>query len=143
MALRLQADDPDFPRRFRAFLATKREASEDVEQTVRAIIAEVARDGDKALVALTRRFDRNELDAAGLRVTEAEIDRAVAACDAKTLDALKLAHERIDAYHRRQLPQGRPLHGCARGRTRPPLDRRLPRSGSTFPAARRPIRHRC
>ena len=42
MPLRLDSRAPDFAERFRAFLATKREASADVEAAVRAIIADVA-----------------------------------------------------------------------------------------------------
>jgi histidinol dehydrogenase len=105
MPIRLDIRDADFAERFRAFLATKREVSEDVEQTVRAIVAEVVRDGDRALVALTRRFDRLDIDAAGLRVAAAEIEAAAAACDRQALDALTLAHARITAYHQRQLPK--------------------------------------
>ena len=61
--------------------------------------------GDAALIEATRKFDRLELDAGGLRVTAAEIDAAVKACDATTLDALKFARDRIELFHRRQLPK--------------------------------------
>ena len=40
----------------------------------------------------------------GLRVTAAELDAAEQACDPKALAALKLARDRIEAYHRRQKP---------------------------------------
>jgi histidinol dehydrogenase len=105
MPLRLDARSADFPKQFRAFLGAKREASADVEQAVRAIIAEVATGGDQALIALTRKFDRVDLGAHGLRVTAAELDAATAACAARALDALKLARDRIETYHRRQLPK--------------------------------------
>jgi histidinol dehydrogenase len=105
MPLRLDSRAPDFAARFRAFLATKREASADVEAAVRAIIAEVAAGGDAALIALTRKFDRIDLAQAGLKVAADEIETAAAACDRRALDALVLARERIEAYHRRQLPQ--------------------------------------
>jgi histidinol dehydrogenase len=105
MPIRLDTREPDFADRFAAFLATKREASQDVEQAVRAIIADVVARGDAALVELTRRFDRVDLAAAGLRVGRDEIDAAAAACDPVALAALKLARERIEAYHRRQLPR--------------------------------------
>src|SRR6202000_488146 len=45
------------------------------------------------------------IDSAGLRVTAAEIDAAVKACDRETLDALKFARDRIELFHRRQLPK--------------------------------------
>jgi histidinol dehydrogenase len=105
MPLRLDTRDADFAEQFAAFLATKREAAQDVEQAVRAIIADVVARGDEALIELTRRFDRVDLSAGGLRVSRAEIDAAAAACDPTALAALKLAHERIEAYHRRQLPR--------------------------------------
>src|SRR4029079_8202355 len=61
--------------------------------------------GDAALIEATRKFDRLEVDAAGLRVTSAEISAAVAACDAETLAALAFARDRIELFHRRQLPK--------------------------------------
>src|SRR6516165_6623523 len=105
MPIRLDRRAPDFSERFRAFLATKREASADVEAVVRAIIADVAARGDRALIELSRKLDRVDLDQAGLRVGADEIDAAYAACDRRALDALALARDRIEAYHRRQLPR--------------------------------------
>src|SRR5215472_16183311 len=104
MPIRLDRRAPDFGERFRAFLATKREASADVEAVVRAIIADVAARGDRALIELSRKLDRVDLDQAGLRVGADEIDAAYAACDRRALDALAFARDRIEAYHRRQLP---------------------------------------
>jgi histidinol dehydrogenase len=105
MPIRLDARAPDFAERFRAFLATKREAASDVEQVVRAILADVAERGDAALIELTRKYDRLDLDAASLKITAGEIETAYAACDRRALDALALARDRIEAYHRRQLPR--------------------------------------
>ncbi|MET0629299.1 MAG: histidinol dehydrogenase [Xanthobacteraceae bacterium] len=104
MPIRLDARADGFAERFRAFLATKREAAADVEAAVRAIIADVVARGDRALVELTRKFDGVDLGELGLKVTAAEIDTAYAACDRRALDALTLARERIEAYHRRQKP---------------------------------------
>jgi histidinol dehydrogenase len=104
MPLHLTTADADFEGQFAAFLAGKREVSEDVEAVVRAIIAQVRQDGDKALVELTRRFDRLDLASTGIRVSEAEIEAAVAASGKETLAALQLARARIEAHHRRQLP---------------------------------------
>jgi histidinol dehydrogenase len=57
------------------------------------------------LIEATRKFDRLDLDASRLRVTAAEIDVAFKACDSITLDALKFARDRIEAFHLRQLPK--------------------------------------
>src|SRR3954465_8948131 len=104
MPIRLDSRSADFAARFDAFLATKREVSEDVDQAVRAIIADVRRNGDRALIELSRKFDRINLDKIGLRGTPAGLDRATAACDKRALDALKVARDRIHAYHQRQKP---------------------------------------
>ena len=104
MPIRLDNRAADFSQKFRAFLDTKREASADVEQAVRAIIADVVARGDTALIELTQKFDRVDLANLGLRVTAAELDAATAACETEALDALKLARDRIEAYHNRQLP---------------------------------------
>jgi histidinol dehydrogenase len=105
MPIRLDARAPGFAERFRAFLATKREAAADVEAVVRAILADVAERGDAALIELTARHDRLDLSASGLKITAAEIETAHAACERAALDALAFARDRIEAYHRRQLPR--------------------------------------
>jgi histidinol dehydrogenase len=104
MPIRLDRRAPAFTERFRAFLATKREASAEVDAVVRAIIADVAARGDRALIELSRKLDRVDLERIGLRVRADEIDAAYAVCDRRALDALALARDRIEAYHRRQLP---------------------------------------
>src|SRR4051812_11386118 len=104
MPIHLDTSAPDFGERFRSFLAAKRETSGDVEEAVRGIIADVVTRGDRALIELTKKFDRVDLDHVGLRVTADEIALATAACDRRALDALALAQERIEVFHRRQLP---------------------------------------
>ena len=105
MPIRLDTRDADFAERFSAFLATKRETSQDVEDTVKAIIADVVGRGDAALIELSRKFDRVDLADVGLRVSADEIAAATAACDPSALAALALARESIETYHRRQLPR--------------------------------------
>jgi histidinol dehydrogenase len=105
MPIHLDNSAGDFAARFTAFLATKREGAADVEEAARAIIAEVAARGDEALVAYTRKFDRIGLKPCELRITPAEIDDAFGSCDRAARDALALACQRIEAYHRRQVPR--------------------------------------
>jgi histidinol dehydrogenase len=105
MAIRLDTRTADFAEKFRGFLATKRETSADVETAVRAIVADVAERGDGALREYTRKFDRFDPDGPGLRIKTSEIAAALAACAPPALDALHFARDRIEALHRRQLPQ--------------------------------------
>jgi histidinol dehydrogenase len=105
MPVRLDTSHADFKQRFSALLATKREAAQDVEQAVRAIIGEVAAGGDDALLALTKKFDRVDLSEIGLRVGDDELAAAAEKAPPAAFEALKLARDRIEAYHRRQLPR--------------------------------------
>lgn len=105
MARLLNEADAGFEADFAALLAAKREVSEDVDAVVRDIVARVRNEGDAALVELTRRFDRHEVDAATLRISDAQIDAAAASIDPATRAALELAHERVRSHHERQRPR--------------------------------------
>jgi histidinol dehydrogenase len=104
MPLRLDRTSADFDARFAAFLAVKREASADIEQAARAIIADVVARGDDAVIDLTRKFDRLDLSKTPMRIGAAEIDAAEAVCEPRAVEALKLARDRIASHHRRQKP---------------------------------------
>src|SRR5918993_843351 len=86
MPQRLDSKAADFAARFRAFLDVKREASVDVEQAVRTIIDDVRSRGDHALIDLSKKFDRVELDKLGLRISADEISDAAKSCDRAGLD---------------------------------------------------------
>ncbi|MEZ5930924.1 MAG: histidinol dehydrogenase [Alphaproteobacteria bacterium] len=104
MPIRLDDRDADFDQRFAALIATKREETVDVSADVRDILERVAREGDRAVVELTERFDRHRLDPADLRLPTASIDAAFDACDPDLLDALEQAAARIRTFHERQKP---------------------------------------
>jgi len=105
MVTRLNQGDTDFDRQFEKLLGVKREVSEEVDTIVRDIIAETRLRGDAALIDYTAKFDQFELSSDQLRISEAEIETAIAEVPAETLAALELAHERIHAHHARQMPK--------------------------------------
>lgn len=107
MTYRMDMNDADFETAFAGFLTSKREVSADVNATVADIIDQVRTRGDAALIELTSKFDRLDLTPETLAVTQAEVDAALKACDAETLDALKLAARRIEAFHKGQVPEDR------------------------------------
>ncbi len=85
-------------------LDAKREAAADVDALVAAIVEDVGQRGDAALIEYTRRFDGIDLTASGLRLTGREIAETAAAASPETVAALRLAAERIEDFHRRQMP---------------------------------------
>ncbi len=76
----------------------------DVTDVVREIVEAVRERGDDALVEYERRFDCPTLTAEQLRVTPGEVERAYESVCDEWLSAARLAIERVEAYHRKQLP---------------------------------------
>lgn len=105
MPIRLDTNQNDFEQRFADLLAMKREVSQDVDDAVRAIIADVVARGDAALADYSKKFDRLNYGEKPMRVGAGEIAAARAACAPEALEALAFAHARIVAYHERQRPQ--------------------------------------
>ena len=105
MARFLDAGAADFEAQFSALLAAKRESAADVDAAVADIIAQVRARGDAALREYSARFDRIDPERQPLRVSDAEIDAALAACPPAALEALQFAHKRIVSHHERQRPQ--------------------------------------
>jgi len=103
---RLDTRDTGFAAAFDALLDEARETTTTVDDAVAAIIADIRRRGDAALLETTAKFDRwTPRDASALRVTAAEIDEATAGIAPDLMAALDLAAARIEAFHRAQLPQ--------------------------------------
>ena len=103
---RLDTASPDFPAAFAALLDEARDTTARVDAVVAGIIADVRARGDAPLIELTARFDGwTPANAAALRVTPEEIEAADARIDAERRAALNLAAERIEAFHRAQLPR--------------------------------------
>jgi len=75
------------------------------EATVSEIIQTVRRQGDLALLHYTTEFDGQTLTRNDLRITGAELDAAYQQIDSDLLQAIELAHQRIEAFHRLRLPK--------------------------------------
>ncbi len=104
MPVFLDTSDADFETAFAELLNAKREDSPDVDAAVAAIIADVRTRGDAAVLELTAKFDRLDLTADKMAISEAEVDAAIATVSSQERAALELAAERIRSYHARQLP---------------------------------------
>jgi histidinol dehydrogenase len=102
----LDIRDNDFSEKFGTILSRGEETGREVEQTVLAIIADVRRRGDEAVLELTRRFDHLEAaTVAELEVSAEEIDAAFAKVDQADVAALMLAVERVTRFHEKQKQQ--------------------------------------
>jgi len=104
MTLRLlDSGSPECAKFLDALAVRHGESGGGVDQAVAKIIGEVRGGGDRALVALTRRFDGVRIGVDQLRVSGAELKAARAALPAGDRRALELAARRIAQFHRRTL----------------------------------------
>jgi histidinol dehydrogenase len=120
-----RSDEPGFGRRLREIAERGNAADREVEPAVRAILADVAERGDRALVEATLRFDRVDLSG-GLEIPRRELIAAEARLDAGARRALRLGARRIRDFHRRQVQKGwryRDPAGLVLGQEVKPLDR--------------------
>ena len=95
-----------------------------VEEPVAAILADVKRRGDEAVLEYTRRFDR--CDIASLAVTAEEIDEAFAAIEPEFLEVLKKAAANIREFHTAQVRQSlvlTPRSGVVLGQRITPIEK--------------------
>lgn len=75
------------------------------EATVREVIQAVKRQGDKAILHYTEEFDGQTLSAEQLRVSGSELDAAYQQVSKELLDAIQLARQQIEAFHRQRVPK--------------------------------------
>ena len=103
LVARLRSAQGDFPERFEPLLANAAEGDPAVETAVREIVSAVRRDGARAVLEYTRRFDGVEADAlSDLRVPDGAFDAAWDGIGAGERAALAEAVGRIRDYHERQ-----------------------------------------
>ncbi|MCX7823221.1 MAG: histidinol dehydrogenase [Syntrophobacterales bacterium] len=83
----------------RAFLGIAKE----IENQVEGIIERVLKEGDKAILDYTRRFDWDMASPEKLIVSEEEMERALRAIDQEFLEIIRIASRNIANFHERQL----------------------------------------
>ena len=105
------------------------------DQVVSRILADVRAAGDRALLRYSRLLEGGEPQI--LRVPEGRLERAWQSCDARLRDALELAARRIEAFHRRQVPNSW-LEWDAEGGALGQIIRPLKRVGIYAPHGRAP-----
>ncbi len=85
---------------------TRYEAAQDggVEAVVRSILAEVRTRGDAAVLEYTQRFDKvSARSLAELEIPRERLSQAAGRVSRQQLEALRAAHQRIRAFHEKQL----------------------------------------
>ncbi len=92
--------------RFLRLLRRRSSIPEEVESTVKEVLKNVKKHGDKALYDYMKKFDYVDIEKIGLSVTEDEFSRAEASVSEEFKNAVKKACDNLFRFHRKQLPVG-------------------------------------
>ncbi len=98
---KLEALPPDWFKRQKA----DEKETQEVENSVKAIINQVKADGDGALVELALKFDKTELNARNLQVRKEEFKEAYNKTTPNQISALKSMKEKVSVFQKQQLTQ--------------------------------------
>lgn len=98
----ISSDDSGFKSLLSEILKRGEQDTTLVEEAVKEIIAAVKAKGDEAVVEYTRRFDKTDISGS-IEVSQAEAEKALRSIPAKDLDLMRLAAERIESFHKKQL----------------------------------------
>ncbi|MDD6404911.1 MAG: histidinol dehydrogenase [Clostridiales bacterium] len=74
----------------------------DFAETVQAIVDDVKDNGDQALFSYTKKFDKADITAENVKVTQEEIDYAYTQVSPELLDVIRKAKKNIWEYHEKQ-----------------------------------------
>lgn len=75
----------------------------EYENTVRTIIDDVRSKGDEAVFALTKKFDKWDINEGNVKVTKEEIENAYASFDKDLIKVMERSADNIRRYHEKQL----------------------------------------
>jgi len=124
---KLDAAAVDFDQQLQHLLAWDETDDLDIQQRVLAIIADVRKNGDKAVIDYTNRFDRRNITMAGeLELSKDALKSAWEQLPAEQAQALQIAADRIRAYAEHQKIQSwqyTETDGTVLGQKVTPLDR--------------------
>ena len=100
---RLNSKDAGFKETLLASLSLPMADDEAIDAAVVSILAKVKSDGDAAVLAFTKQFDRlNVSSVSELEISQEELKKAYEGLSADQKNALDIAAQRVRAYHERQ-----------------------------------------
>ena len=124
---RLKSNDKNFLSDLKEMLAFDSDGNEEIIKTTHEIVNLVKKDGDKALLDLTKKFDRVAINSVqGLEISQEELSEALNRIPQNTRECLELAAKRIHDYHLKQKSESwsyKDDQGSSYGQKISPLDR--------------------
>lgn len=99
----LNTSDNSFQKKFIKFLNSGRQQSEINKAIVFKIINNVKKNGDKALIHYSKKFDNIFLNKKNIQISNKEINSIIKKLDSKIKKAIDLSFVRIKDFHKKQI----------------------------------------
>ena len=102
---RLQSHQADFNQQLDILLRRDVDVDAGIETTVSEIIQAVRQQGDSAVVAYTKKFDRFDVSEKSLELPQNQLHQALERIDVSQRQSLEFAAQRVRDYHQHQLQE--------------------------------------
>ncbi|MCX8011586.1 MAG: histidinol dehydrogenase, partial [Desulfobacterota bacterium] len=106
----ISSQEPNFKKELQKWQNHRLNNHAEIENQVKKILDKVRRQGDKALLEYTARFDGVKLSPENILVSKAEIQAAEKKVRQEEKQSLILAKKRIERFHQHQLPRTWTIH---------------------------------
>ena len=101
----IKYSDKNFNTNLEKIINLKRLQSSTIELKVKKILDDIKKNKDEALFKYAKKFDNIKDPSNNLRVKPNEIKKAKNLCSTDSIKALKLAANRIEKFHKKQMPK--------------------------------------
>ena len=101
----IKYNDKNFNTNLEKIINLKRLQSSTIELKVKKILDDIKKNKDEALFKYAKKFDNIKDPSNNLRVKPNEIKKAKNLCSIDSIKALKLAANRIEKFHKKQMPK--------------------------------------
>ena len=101
----LRYKDENFHIRINEIINSRKNFDEDIAHQVNDIILDIKNNGDIGLFKYMSKYDNVECTAENICYNEEDILSAKENCTQESIEAIKLAKNRIEAFHKHQLPE--------------------------------------
>ena len=102
----IKTTDKNFKKSFDKLLGSKRGQSNDNLKIVKSILSDVKKNGDRAVIKYTKKFDKIDFKTTKLKLTSSETNNQIKTLDKSIKKSIDLAYERILNFHKKQTFQG-------------------------------------
>ena len=101
----LFSNNKEFISNFENFLEARSTIDFNIKNLVDEVIQTVKKNGDRALIEYTKKYDQVDLDKVGFLINKTQVQNSLKKCDQNDRKAIKVAIERIIDFHKKQMPK--------------------------------------